>query len=92
MNSTPFDKPHGIDLEHGRHFGGQVVTNCEGGGLQEVTNKSLPRVGIMTKTEFHRDVSNATYTDETYGASSSYDKIRAETKNDRAKDLPLRPE
>ncbi|KAI5803256.1 hypothetical protein EDC01DRAFT_612002 [Geopyxis carbonaria] len=39
---------------HQKSFGGQVVTNCE--ASKESRTKSIPLGGIMTRTEFTRDV------------------------------------
>lgn len=49
--------PTGFDHDLQRGFGGQVITNCEAAS-ESSTSKSrpIPLEGIMTRTEFTRDV------------------------------------
>ncbi|KAA8911140.1 hypothetical protein FN846DRAFT_467910 [Sphaerosporella brunnea] len=75
--STQFDH----DLQRG--FGGQVITNCKA-NKSDSKDKSIPLEGIMTRTEFTRDV-------ESIGGNSSEidlsDKCESSTEGIRGQDV-----
>jgi hypothetical protein len=47
-------------------FSGQIITNCKANKKTDCKDKSIPLEGIMTRTEFRRDV-------ESIGGNSSSD-------------------
>ncbi|KAF8242530.1 hypothetical protein K440DRAFT_565296 [Wilcoxina mikolae CBS 423.85] len=69
----------GVDHSLQRPFGGQVITNCTS-KKADVKDKSIPLEGIMTRTEFTRDV-------ESMGGSSEVDlNDKRDTSTDHIRD------
>jgi hypothetical protein len=66
INHSAF--PGHFDHDHPKSFGGQVITNCEASRNGGNNTKSIPLDGIITHTEFTRDV-------ESMGRSSDTDPI-----------------
>lgn len=57
LGSAAKKGPSTFDHEMQRGFGGQVITNCEAATeSSNGKNISIPMEGIMTRTEFTRDV------------------------------------
>lgn len=74
-SSFPIGRAAAFGYDVQKPFGGQVVTNCKAG--KEPNDKAIPLEGIMTHTEFTRDV-------ESLGDSSSLsDKRHGSTENFR---------
>jgi ribosomal protein L34E len=73
-----------LDHDLQRPFGGQVITNCKAAKKGDCKDKSIPLEGIMTRTEFTRDV-------ESIGGDSSEidlsDKRDSSTENIRGQDI-----
>jgi ribosomal protein L34E len=69
----------GVDHSLQRPFGGQVITNCTS-KKTDVKDKSIPLEGILTRTEFTRDVEsmggNSSEVDLNNKRDSSTDHIR----------------